>query len=93
MCTDVHAVLLRANNNNNNIGSGLCPARRGFLRCCRCSLPLAVAMVTSALLGVFTVARFLVKGRQVHTEPGARWTTLPMCLRVAAESQSGMSSS
>lgn len=31
------------------------------------------------------------KRLQAPTEPGARRTTLPMCLRVASESQSGMS--
>lgn len=64
----------------------MCALRCPRLR--RVSLLMAAAAVAMLLLGFFCVSG---EGLQVHMEPGARWTTLPMCLCVVAESHSGMS--
>lgn len=52
-------------------------------------LPLVVMIILCFL--VCLLLYISGKRLQVHIEPGARWTTLPMCLCVVAESQSGMS--
>lgn len=52
-------------------------------------LPLVVMIILCFL--VCLLSYISGKRLQVHIEPGACWTTLPMCLCVVAESQSGMS--
>lgn len=85
MRSDVQYVVGHTNNNRR-----MCALRYTRLRCASLFMLAAAVM----LLLCFPVCLLLYisgKGLQVHIEPAAHWTTLPMCLCVVAESQSGMS--